>query len=78
MAQNLGDVDRTARLLLGGTLAILTWPIRAIPGTVGDVIGLLAVYLLATGVLGWDPFYMVLRVNTRSPNDVRPPPPKAE
>ena len=75
MAKNTGDVDRTARLLLGGGLAI---PIsaRGVVGTPAEVVGVIAIYLLATALLGWDPFWAVLRISTRSPNDVNPPPPK--
>lgn len=75
MARNEGDVDRAARALLGGGLAIPVLA-RGLTGTVGAIVGLVAVYLMASALVGWDPFYMVLRVSTRSPNDVDPPPPK--
>ena len=70
MARNTGDVDRTARLLLGGALALPIIPIRALTGTLGDVVGAIALYLLITALMGWDPLYMVLRISTRTSSDV--------
>ena len=72
VSKNSGDVDRTLRLLVGGSLSI---PIgaRGLTGTVADVVGVIAVYLLATALMGWDPFYAVLRISTRSPNDTTKP-----
>ena len=64
MRQNLVDVDRTIRLLIGGLLAI---PIigRDLRGNIAVILGLIAVYLLSTAIAGWDPFYMVLRISSK-------------
>ena len=75
MAQNTGDVDRTARALLGASLGIPVLA-RGLVGTTGTVVGIIALYLLSSALLGWDPFYAVVRFSTRSPNDVNPPSPK--
>lgn len=72
MARNEGDVDRAARLLLGGALAIPVLA-RGLTGTVGTVVGAVTVYLMGSALLGWDPFYMVLRLSTRGPRDVDAP-----
>lgn len=70
--QNLGDADRTARLLAGALLGIALFVIdlsadqRFWPG-------LVIVYLLATGLLGWDPLYALLRRSTKSAKDTVPP-----
>ena len=79
MAKNTGDVDRTARLLLGGAVAILLLAQlpAGLPTTLGRVVGVATLYLMSTALLGWDPFYMVLRLSTRSPNDVNPVSPPA-
>ena len=76
MARNEGDVDRAARVLLGGALAIpvLAQGLSGL-GTVATIVGVVAIYLMVSGLMGWDPFYAVLRVSTRSPNDVNPPAP---
>ena len=33
-------------------------------------LGLIAAYLLGTAVMGWDPFYAVFRISSRSAEDV--------
>lgn len=72
LKQNLGDADRTARLITGAIFGVclfvidLTSDQRFWPG-------LFTVYLLATGLSGWCPLYAILRRSTRSAKDVVPP-----
>jgi hypothetical protein len=61
--KNLGDADRTARLILGATLGVVFANQRG-SGTAGMAIGLISAFLLGTAVLGWCPFYAVFRVST--------------
>ena len=63
MTKNLGDGDRTARLLGGAVSGFLFLTQRA-TGTAGVVLGVIAVFLLGTSVLGWCPFYALFRVST--------------
>lgn len=58
MNKNVGGIDRTLRIVVGGALVIL-----AATGQIGawGWIGLLP---LATGSLGWCPPYSLLGINT--------------
>lgn len=68
MGKNLGDVDRTVRILLGAPLGVIFFT-RRFTGTPHLVLGIVVLFLLATCVVGWDPFYAVLRRSTRGPQD---------
>ena len=68
MTKNLGDADRAARSIMGTVLAFLFLG-RRVPGTTALVLGVVALYLLATSVMGWCLLYAVGRVSTRSPKD---------
>jgi Protein of unknown function (DUF2892) len=68
LSKNLGDVDRTVRILLGAPLGVIFFKYRN-AGTPGLVLGVVVLFLLATCVLGWDPLYAVLRKSTRGPQD---------
>jgi hypothetical protein len=71
--QNIGDADRAGRMLLGSSLSIAYF---AIPrSVVSDVVGVIAVVLLLTSLVGWSPLYFVLRRSTRSDKDAKPLPP---
>ncbi|HVE33817.1 MAG TPA: DUF2892 domain-containing protein [Gemmatimonadaceae bacterium] len=73
MNQNIGDADRAGRMLLGSSLSIAYF---AIPrSVVSDVVGVIAVVLLLTSLVGWSPLYFVLRRSTRSDKDAKPLPP---
>lgn len=72
--KNLGDADRTARLLAGAMLGIC---ISALSLSIDQRfwLGLVTVYLLATALLAWCPLYAPFRLSTRSAKDVVPPRP---
>jgi hypothetical protein len=60
-------------MLLGSSLSIAYF---AIPrSVVSDVVGVIAVVLLLTSLVGWSPLYFVLRRSTRSDKDAKPLPP---
>jgi hypothetical protein len=68
--QNIGDRDRAARMLLGGTLAVLFF---ALPrNTASLVVGVASIILLVGSLIGWSLLYFVLRRSTRSERDAKP------
>lgn len=73
MTRNLGDADRAARGIIGAVLAFLFLG-RRVLGTIGVVLGVVALYLLATSIVGWCPLYAIARVSTRSSKDADPSP----
>ncbi|HJQ19125.1 MAG TPA: DUF2892 domain-containing protein [Gemmatimonadaceae bacterium] len=71
MKRNIGDADRTARVLAGATLGFIYARLR-VTGHDGPWVlpmGIITVWLLATVVLGWSPFYAMLRFSTTRPTD---------
>jgi hypothetical protein len=66
----MGDADRAGRMLIGAALSIAYF---VIPRSALDiVVGLVAVVLLGTSLMGWSPLYFALRHSTRSDKDVKP------
>jgi hypothetical protein len=63
VTKNLGDGDRTTRLL-GGAISGFLFLTQRVTGTGGLVLGVLAVFLLSTSVMGWCPFYALFRAST--------------
>jgi len=63
MSRNVGDGDRVARLMSGATLSVIFFRHRANDVT-KLVLGLISVWLLATAVAGWCPFYAIFRFST--------------
>ena len=70
VTQNLGDADRAGRMLIGAVLAIAFFLMPR--GTLQTVVGLIAVILNLTSLMGWSPLYFVLRRSTRSDKDAKP------
>ena len=58
MKNNVGGIDRIARIVLGAVLVVL-----AATGQIG-VWGWIGLLPLATGALGWCPPYSLLGINT--------------
>jgi hypothetical protein len=71
VTKNVGDADRTLRLAIGATLGVVFFSHR-VTGAAEVLLGLITVWLLATSLTGWCPFYALLRISTRSPHDVAP------
>ena len=68
MKKNLGDADRTLRLVIGASVGVVM--VRHGAGSPALIIsGLVAAYLLATTWVGWDLFYWLLRISTASATD---------
>jgi hypothetical protein len=72
LTKNIGDGDRVLRLLVGAISGFLFLGQR-VTGTAGLVLGVIAVYFLATSVIPWCPFYAILRFSTAQPDDAPPP-----
>lgn len=70
MIQNIGDADRTARMLIGGALAVAFFESPA--GTLRLILGIISVILFVTSLSGWSPLYFILRMSTRSDKDAKP------
>jgi hypothetical protein len=76
MTKNIGDGDRTLRLLVGAISAFLFLGQR-VTGTAGVVLGVIAAFFLATSLIPWCPFYALLRFSTAKPDDAAPPAPQS-
>ena len=66
--RNLGDVDRTIRMLIGTAIAV-PFLGRTVTATPGIVLIAISVFLLTTSLLGWCPVYALLRISTTKPED---------
>jgi len=62
MTKNIGDTDRTIRLIAG--LLLIFWGITA-----GNGMAFIGIYLLATVYFRTDPIYGVLGMNSRSSSE---------
>lgn len=71
MKQNMGDADRTIRMLLGSILAILFF-VAVHDGTAGAIVGIISVILFISALTGWSVIYFLLRISTRSDKDAKP------
>lgn len=58
MTNNIGSVDKIARIVVGALLIVLT-----LMGTIGAW-GWIGVVPLATALIGWCPAYSIIGVNT--------------
>lgn len=72
MQQNIGDADRAGRMLAGGALAVVFFPLPN--GTVKTIVGVASIILFVSSLMGWSLVYFILRRTTRSDKDARPLP----
>jgi len=70
VTQNLGDADRTIRMLIGVVTALLFFELPR--STASVVIGVITAILLVGALSGWSLLYFVLRISTRSDKDAKP------
>jgi len=64
MARNVGPEDRVVRIVVGLAVGFLIY-LGVIEGRLPEIIaGVIAVYLLLTGILVRDPFYKMLDIDT--------------
>ena len=64
MKKNIGQIDRIIRVALAVLVGILYFT-GAISGTWAIILGILAVILLVTGLVGSCPLYMLLGTSTK-------------
>jgi hypothetical protein len=62
-AQNVGNVDRIVRIVLG--LALIAIGFFTLGGTVGTIVGVIGFIPLLTGLVGWCPLYSLFKFSTR-------------
>ena len=60
---NLHALDRLVRMALGILMMVIGWKAEA--GGLAFVLRLFAFYPLVTGLVGWDPIYVLLRFRTK-------------
>jgi hypothetical protein len=60
--QNVGSVDRIARIVLG--LALILVGFLALGGTLGIIVGVVGFIPLLTGLVGWCPLYLPFHIHT--------------
>lgn len=63
MKKNMGTIDRGIRILLAVIVAIL-YLIGSITGVAAIILGILAVVVLTTGLTGFCPLYVPLKIST--------------
>ena len=68
--RNIGDADRVGRLLAGATTSFL-WVRLSIHSPWWVLMGIAGLYLLATALFGWGPFYALFRYSTSGPTDAQ-------
>jgi hypothetical protein len=70
LTQNIGDRDRTVRVMTGAVTGLV---FSQLPDdTARVIVGVASVILLGSSLTGWSLLYFVLRVSTRSNKDVKP------
>jgi hypothetical protein len=72
VTQNIGDADRTIRMLIAAITGVIFFALPA--GTVKLVVGVVTILLLLAALFGWSLLYFVLRISTRSDKDAKPLP----
>jgi hypothetical protein len=70
MTKNIGDADRTLRTVFGAITGVFFFGHR-VGGPAETLLGVISAYLLTTVVLGWDPFYALLRISSAKPGNRR-------
>jgi hypothetical protein len=63
MTKNMGTIDRIVRFIFAAAVAVLYFA-GTISGTLAVILGVLAVILLATSVLGFCPLYFPFKLST--------------
>lgn len=63
MKKNMGSADRIIRLIVAVIIAVLYFTGK-ISGTLGIVLGVIAVAFVLTSAIGWCPLYVPLGIRT--------------
>jgi hypothetical protein len=70
MKKNLGSADRVIRILLAVVLGYLYYS-NTVTGTLGIVLGIVAVVLLLTSFISFCPLYAILGCKTSKNKEVK-------
>jgi hypothetical protein len=62
--KNMGVVDRTFRTIAAIIIAIL-YLSNQLSGTLGDILGVVAILFLVTSAIGFCPLYVPLKISTQ-------------
>ena len=65
MTKNMGNIDRILRFILAISVGVLYFT-NLISGAVALILGILAVVILATAVIGFCPLYLPFGLSTKS------------
>jgi len=63
MKKNMGTIDRVIRILLAIIVAVL-YMTGTITGTLAIILGIVAAIFLLTGLVGFCPLYVPLKIST--------------
>jgi hypothetical protein len=66
MKKNIGSADRIVRILFAVVVVVLFFA-DVISGTVAIILGLVAVILFATALVGTCPIYLAAKMSTNKP-----------
>jgi hypothetical protein len=64
MKKNMGAIDRGIRLLVAIVLTVLL-AVRVLSGVAGIILGVIALILLVTSLIGFCPLYVPLKISTK-------------
>lgn len=64
MARNVGSTDRVVRIVAGLVIGVGGYFVGGLPQTALYVLIVIGIYLLLTGLAGWDLFYKLLDIDT--------------
>jgi len=67
MKANEGTTDRIIRAILGIVLLVVGFFV--LKGTLGTILGIIAIILLVTALIGFCPLYTVCKLNTKKSSE---------
>jgi hypothetical protein len=68
MKKNMGNADKAVRILAAVVIAVLYFT-EVISGTLGIILGIIAIVFLLTSLMSFCPAYMPLGINTGKKED---------
>lgn len=64
MIDNMSGIDRIIRIIIGLVIVVL-YLFKQISGTAAIILGIISVYFIITGFIGYDPIYHTLGISTK-------------
>jgi len=68
MKKNMGSADKVIRILIAAVIAVL-FLTKAITGTLGIILLIVAIIFLVTSLVGFCPLYTLFGINTNRKKD---------